>query len=120
MATVCRIVHAALQHRACRTLPSRWRGARCARVESLARRPRTTLGNGCREDPMFLKAFFGEVDNPHPCGSCQGDDLLDFDVRMAFQPIVDSDTRGIFAYEALVRGMDGEPAGTVISRVRPE
>ena len=37
---------------------------------------------------MFLKTFFGEVGNPHPCASCQGDDLLDFDVRMAFQPTV--------------------------------
>lgn len=69
---------------------------------------------------MFLKEFFGELDNLHPCGSCQGDDLLEFDVRMAFQPIVDSETREIFAYEALVRGMDSEPARTVIARVRPE
>lgn len=42
---------------------------------------------------MFLKTFFGEVGNPHPCSNCQGDDLLDFEVRMAFQPIVDSATR---------------------------
>lgn len=69
---------------------------------------------------MFLKAFFGEVGNPHPCTNCQGDDLLDFEVRMAFQPIVDSATRTVFAYEALVRGMDGEGAGEVIARVRPE
>ncbi len=70
---------------------------------------------------MFLKAFFGEVGgNPHPCANCQGDDVLDFEVRMAFQPIVDSVTRTVYAYEALVRGMDGEGAGEVIGRVRPE
>lgn len=69
---------------------------------------------------MFLKAFFGEVASPHPCANCQGDDLLDFEVRMAFQPIVDSATRTVFAYEALVRGMEGEGAGEVIARVRPE
>ncbi len=69
---------------------------------------------------MYLKAFFGEVGNPHPCTNCQGDDLLDFEVRMAFQPIVDSDTRTVFAYEALVRGVDGEGAAAVIARVRPE
>jgi len=69
---------------------------------------------------MFLKSFFGDVDNPHPCGNCQGDDLLDFDVRMAFQPIVDCANRTVFAYEALVRGMDGEGAGAVMARVRPE
>ena len=69
---------------------------------------------------MFLKGFFGDVGNPHPCANCQGDDLLDFDVRMAFQPIVDSGSRTVFAYEALVRGMDGEGAPAVMSRVRPE
>ena len=69
---------------------------------------------------MYLKAFFGDVTSPHPCGNCQGDDLLDFDVRIAFQPIVDSSTRSVFAYDALVRGMDGEGAGAVIARVRPE
>ena len=69
---------------------------------------------------MFLKEFFGAVGNPHPCANCQGDDLLDFEVRMAFQPIVDSTSRTVFAYEALVRGMDGEGAGEVIGRVRPE
>jgi EAL domain-containing protein (putative c-di-GMP-specific phosphodiesterase class I) len=70
---------------------------------------------------MFLKEFFGEVDNPHPCGNCSaGDALLDFEVRMAFQPIVDVTTRTIYAYEALVRGANGEGAGVVIDRVRPE
>lgn len=69
---------------------------------------------------MFLKGFFGDVGNPHPCANCQGDDLLDFEVRMAFQPIVDCTSRTVFAYEALVRGMDGEGAGEVIGRVRPE
>ncbi|MDQ3038942.1 MAG: EAL domain-containing protein, partial [Pseudomonadota bacterium] len=69
---------------------------------------------------MFLKQFFGEVGNPHPCGNCAGDNLLDFEVRMAFQPILDASTRSIYAYEALVRGSAGEGAGEVIARVRPE
>lgn len=69
---------------------------------------------------MYLKAFFGEVDNPHPCGNCAGDALLDFSVRMAFQPIVDVGSRSIYAYEALVRGANGEGAGAVIERVQPE
>ena len=69
---------------------------------------------------MFLKAFFGDVGSPHPCSQCQGDDLLDFEVRMAFQPIVDSTTRSVYAYEALVRGTNGEGAGEVIARLRPE
>jgi len=33
---------------------------------------------------------------------------------MAFQPIVDFDARNIYAYEALVRGVNGEPASTVL------
>ena len=69
---------------------------------------------------MFLKAFFDNADTPHPCASCQGEDQLDFDVRMAFQPILERSTRSIFAYEALVRGMEGQGAGQVIGRVTPE
>lgn len=68
---------------------------------------------------MFLKEFFGQVDNPHPCANCQEGDLLDFEVRMAYQPILDAGTRSVFAYEALVRGAAGEGAGEVIGRVTP-
>ena len=39
---------------------------------------------------------------------------------MAFQPIVDLEARTVFAYEALVRGIDGSPAATVLSRVTDE
>ena len=66
---------------------------------------------------MFLKAFFDDADTPHPCASCQGEELLDFEVRMAFQPILERSTRSIFAYEALVRGTEGQGAGEVIGRV---
>ena len=69
---------------------------------------------------MFLKSVFGNGDTPHPCARCRGETLLDFDVRMAFQPIVDRRTRSVYAYEALVRGMHGEGAGEVIARVKPE
>jgi EAL domain-containing protein (putative c-di-GMP-specific phosphodiesterase class I) len=33
---------------------------------------------------------------------------------MAFQPIIDIDTKTIYAYEALVRGVNGEPANTIL------
>ncbi|MDE2356781.1 MAG: EAL domain-containing protein [Alphaproteobacteria bacterium] len=36
---------------------------------------------------------------------------------MAFQPIVDLNTRTVFAYEALVRGPQGEGAGPVLAQV---
>jgi EAL domain-containing protein (putative c-di-GMP-specific phosphodiesterase class I) len=45
---------------------------------------------------------------------------LGFDLSMAFQPIVDVETETIFAYEALVRGVDGAPAQSVLSRINDE
>ncbi|WP_456268304.1 EAL domain-containing protein [Kushneria sp. AK178] len=39
---------------------------------------------------------------------------------MAFQPIVDLQTRTAFAHEALVRGVNGESAWSVLSRVTAE
>jgi len=53
--------------------------------------------------------------NQIECVRCEG--ALGFDFTMAFQPIVDLSTAGIHAYEALVRGLDGESAYQVISRV---
>ncbi|MCF3936512.1 EAL domain-containing protein [Acuticoccus sp. M5D2P5] len=44
---------------------------------------------------------------------------LGFGFGFAFQPIVDLRNRSIFAYEALVRGLDGEPAHTILSRLVP-
>ncbi|WP_439533390.1 EAL domain-containing protein [Polymorphobacter sp.] len=39
---------------------------------------------------------------------------------MAFQPIVDIETGLPFAYEALVRGIDGESADNILCRLTPE
>ena len=39
---------------------------------------------------------------------------------MAFQPIVDVTTGRAWAYEALVRGSNGEGAGEVLAAVTPE
>ncbi|MCD9095665.1 EAL domain-containing protein [Luteimonas fraxinea] len=68
---------------------------------------------------MYLEKFFGAAPSPHPCKACGSDDTLDFDVRMAFQPIVDARDRSIFGYEALVRTEDGGVAAEVIARVTP-
>lgn len=43
-----------------------------------------------------------------------------FDLAMAFQPIVDVETGKPFAFEALVRGANGESAGEVLAQVTPE
>jgi EAL domain-containing protein (putative c-di-GMP-specific phosphodiesterase class I) len=54
--------------------------------------------------------------------ACQGcrSEGQDFDIAMAFQPIVDAETGLPFAYEALVRGGNGEGASEVLARVTPE
>lgn len=52
------------------------------------------------------------------CKRCEGE--LPFEFSMAFQPIVNLDTQDIHAYEALVRGVKGESAGSIISQVSDE
>ncbi|MGM0433985.1 MAG: EAL domain-containing protein [Pseudomonadota bacterium] len=51
------------------------------------------------------------------CEHCACGAGLDFDFSFAFQPIVDADTRCIEAYEALVRGLNGEGAMQVLDRI---
>jgi EAL domain-containing protein (putative c-di-GMP-specific phosphodiesterase class I) len=53
------------------------------------------------------------------CQGCKSDKQT-FDIAMAFQPIVDVETGRAFAYEALVRGADGEGAAQVLSQVTAE
>ena len=43
-----------------------------------------------------------------------------FEIAMAFQPIVDVISGEAFAYEALVRGINGEGASDILSLVTPE
>jgi EAL domain-containing protein (putative c-di-GMP-specific phosphodiesterase class I) len=50
-----------------------------------------------------------------PCAGCTTP--LEFELGMAFHPIVDIGKPSIFAYEALVRGPAGEPAASVFDRV---
>jgi EAL domain-containing protein (putative c-di-GMP-specific phosphodiesterase class I) len=52
------------------------------------------------------------------CPGCK--EQLDFNISMAFQPIIDMRDLTVFAYEALVRGSRGEPASDVFSHVTPE
>lgn len=53
---------------------------------------------------------------------CQGckSPKHEFDISMAFQPIVDIETGKPFAYEALVRGRNGEAAAEVLASVSEE
>lgn len=54
---------------------------------------------------------------PAKCAGCREGGGLGFEIRTAFQPIVDLETGRPYAYEALVRGANGEAAGEVLSRV---
>jgi len=54
------------------------------------------------------------------CQNCLDNNQLDFDFTMAFQPIVNCQTKAIFGYEALVRGLKNEPAHVIISKVNDD
>jgi EAL domain-containing protein (putative c-di-GMP-specific phosphodiesterase class I) len=51
------------------------------------------------------------------CKGCKESPALDFEFEFAYQPIVDVRDRSVFAHEALVRGVNGEGALTVLNRV---
>ncbi|NMF84064.1 EAL domain-containing protein [Nodosilinea sp. P-1105] len=56
-------------------------------------------------------------DRPAGCQECCRGEGLAFDFTMAFQPIVNTTARQIFAQEALVRGLNNEPAEQVFQQV---
>lgn len=60
------------------------------------------------------------MSRPPPCAGCRDGEAVDFDIAMAFQPIMDLQTGAPFAYEALVRGSNGESAASVLEKVTPE
>lgn len=51
------------------------------------------------------------------CAQCRALETLDFQFTMAFQPIVHVPSGRPFAYEALVRGVNGEGAADILSKV---
>lgn len=54
---------------------------------------------------------------PLSCQECLNGAGLPFEISMVFQPILDIQKKCVFAYEALVRGKQGESAGWVLSQV---
>lgn len=54
------------------------------------------------------------------CSNCADANDLEFDFSMAFQPIINCKTRLIYGYEALVRGLNGESAYSIISKVNED
>ncbi len=54
------------------------------------------------------------------CQGCQQSEPLGFDFSFAYQPIVDLRDQSVFAHEALVRGIAGEGALSVLDQVTEE
>jgi EAL domain-containing protein (putative c-di-GMP-specific phosphodiesterase class I) len=54
------------------------------------------------------------------CAGCSDDIALPFEFKMAFQPIVDVTKHRVWGYEALVRGLNGESAYSILSQVSDE
>ncbi|WP_293898987.1 EAL domain-containing protein [Phenylobacterium sp.] len=60
------------------------------------------------------------TNRPKRCDGCRNGEALGFSFSMAFQPIMDLSTAKPFAYEALVRGREGQSAQSVLAQVTPE
>lgn len=54
------------------------------------------------------------------CSECVNGAGLNFEFTMAFQPIVNTRTREVFAQEALVRGLNNESAGEIFKHVNQD
>jgi EAL domain-containing protein (putative c-di-GMP-specific phosphodiesterase class I) len=54
------------------------------------------------------------------CRSCQDRPPLTLAFSMAFQPIIDIRNKQVFAYEALVRGLDGSGAAHILGQVNDD
>ena len=61
--------------------------------------------------------IFAQPFEPVGCVACRDKSQLPFEFTMAFQPIMDVELERPFAYEALVRGVNGESAATILSWV---
>ena len=63
------------------------------------------------------------MNSPHlvsKCSACKDGVSQPFPMTMAFQPIVDVLESRVYAYEALVRGLNNEPAGVVMAQITDE
>jgi len=66
---------------------------------------------------FFASNFTPLEGTPQDCRDCGNGERVGFQFDYAYQPIVDIESRSIFAHEALVRGPNGEGALTVLSQV---
>jgi EAL domain-containing protein (putative c-di-GMP-specific phosphodiesterase class I) len=70
---------------------------------------------------MDTSAWHGKgIEMNTVCTGCRDKAGLPFDFKMAFQPIIDLSAARVWGYEALVRGPNGEAAGSVLGQVSDE
>lgn len=67
--------------------------------------------------PKFNTVFPETLFDESRCEECSCNAGLGFSFTFAFQPIVDADNKSVYAYEALVRGPEGQGAFSVLSQV---
>ncbi|MDN2711427.1 EAL domain-containing protein [Janthinobacterium sp. SUN118] len=71
--------------------------------------------------PPDIRIHANTTHFPHgTCAGCHDSAPLGFAFEYAYQPIIDLDTRSIYAHEALVRGPHGESAASVLAHVNDE
>lgn len=70
-----------------------------------------------RAPRAFEVSFAPLAGSRRDCEACARGEGVGFDFDYAFQPIVDMETRQVWAQEALVRGPNGEGAGSVLAQV---
>lgn len=71
---------------------------------------------------MFPQVLQTPSDRPQTtgCGACQDDsNAFPLELTMAFQPLVNTSSRTVYGYEALVRGVNGAGAGEILALVTP-
>lgn len=61
-----------------------------------------------------------EMKNSSRCEACREGVEPPIPISMAFQPIVDTRMGSVYAYEALVRGLNQEPAGVILRQVNAQ
>ncbi|MGF6209302.1 EAL domain-containing protein [Pseudomonas frederiksbergensis] len=67
-----------------------------------------------------MTVFPSSLTSPSGCQGCKSSLELDLDFTFAYQPIVDVRDQSIFAHEALVRGLNGEGALSVLEKVNDQ
>ena len=66
------------------------------------------------------QTIFKEPFDAISCAQCRNLEGLGFEIAMDFQPIINVPSGALFAYEALVRGTNGEGAAEILAKITPD